>query len=105
MKVWTWIVGGLLALGSIAALLVYMFTKNKALGDLGVSLVEARHAPKIRELTEKIDAMSQDMNENAADIELAKIDVSRRKTELKAAYSVVGMSADDVVARMSKLKV
>lgn len=104
MKAWKWLVSVCLVVTSGAAIVFYFLTRHRGLGSVAVSAIEAAHAPKIRELQTTIDALSNDLGKHEAAITKAQVEVARRKEDLHTVYKATGLSANDQIARMKRLR-
>ncbi len=102
---WKWLAGVFLGLLAAIALLYFLITKKKGAADLAVSLVEAAHAAKIKELQAQIDALSQDTNAHIDEIKKLETELAKKKEKLKDVYVATGMSAEEQAKHFENLKI
>ena len=100
-----WIVGGLLLTLGAVALVLHKTSGSGAAAQAAINAVEAAHAPKIAALTQQLTNLKQNESANQIDITKAELEVQRRKDALRKVYQTTGLSDDEVVDRLSNLKV
>lgn len=104
MKAVKWCVGSLLFILGVIALILHKRVKSKTLGHVAVTALEAAHAPKIAAQTQKLSDLESAVASTSIEVEEAKHKVEQQKQKLQAVYSTVGLSTDEIVARLEKLK-
>lgn len=100
-----WILGILLVALSGVALILHKVLGVDKLGQVAVDAIEAAHRPHIDLLNQKLDALSKDQQTNQVAIDRAQRAVDARKEDLSMVYRNTGMSDDQVVDRLAKMKV
>jgi hypothetical protein len=105
LKVWKWLFGALLVVAAGAALILHKTTGSDKLGDAAVNAIEAAHQPHIDALNQKLDELGKDEASNQSAIAKAQADVDSRRQDLLMVYKNTGMTDDEIVSRLSKMKV
>lgn len=104
MKVLKWCLGVLLLVLGIVALVLYKLSGAKALGRVAIDAIEATHAPAIAAQQQKLADLEKTIDADAIEVEKSRADVERRKNELRSVFTTVGLSTDEVIARLERLK-
>lgn len=104
MKYLKWVLGGLLlALGGFA-LVAYLLTRQKVIGQAAVLAIEAAHRPAIESAQATLDGLRHELDEQAPEVAKARAEVERRRQKLLDTYSTVGMSSEEVADRLVRLR-
>ena len=104
LEIWKWSVSSLFIVMAGLALFLHTITRSRAIGQTAVAAIEMAHASRIQDLQSQIASLSKDMNSNSDAIRKAQAEVDNRKEDLNLVYTTTGMSTDDIVARLSSMK-
>lgn len=106
MRLWQWLVGAVLVLGTGAVIVLYFMTgKSKVIKDVALNTIEAAHAPKIRELTDKISDMRRNLGKNLDAIADAEEEVEKRKDDIRMVHSALGLTAEEQLQRFAEMRI
>lgn len=104
MTVFKWVLSATLALLGLLALFLHRTIGGRSLGRVTADAIDASSKPKIAVLTDRIKTLETDVEANADAIGHTKAKIEAIRADVTAVYSVVGLSANEVVTRLNKLK-
>ncbi len=94
----------LLSLAAVIAVFLHRRSGFKGFGALAVNTIEAAHKPIIDFQTARLKDLEKDSEANAVEIAKAKTALAKSQAELKSIYIDVGLTADEVIARTTGMK-
>lgn len=102
VKYWRWIVSGILAVIALGLLIAYKLSNRKDLGHAAVAAIESAHGARLLELNTRHDVLMSNLNSQTVDIKRAEDAMEAKRDALTRVYDGVGLSADEVAARLAK---
>jgi peptidoglycan hydrolase CwlO-like protein len=99
-----WLVAGLLVIGAVIVVIMYVLRgRKKDAAIASADMLEAWHKQDVTEKQKEIDKLKEDYNANNERIEELEKKLEVKKQKLGQAYEDVGLTAEEIAERFSRI--